>query len=91
MGDVEADPEVSPDRRPRRTENEVENGKATIEDERAPGSSQSPSKAEHVANGVNDEEKKKKKPSKLKVLWGKLGLDLGTVLMMFKWVPFLTA
>ncbi len=29
-------------------------------------------------------EEEKPKPSKIKELWGKLGLDIGTVLMMFK-------
>lgn len=38
---------------------------------------------------AKEEEKSPKKPSKLKVLWGKVGLDVGTVMMMFKSVSFL--
>lgn len=34
------------------------------------------------AQGAQDEEKPKE--SKLKKIWAKLGLDLGTVMMMFK-------
>jgi hypothetical protein len=45
-----------------------------------------------AGNGENDESKDAEvaertetpKPSKLKALWGKLGLDFGTVVMMFK-------
>ncbi len=36
-----------------------------------------------------DSEKKReeeKKPSKLKEMWGRLGLDMGTAMMMFKYV-----
>lgn len=40
------------------------------------------SKSEKVSTGHNVEEKRR--PSKVKELWGKLGLDMGTVMMMFK-------
>jgi hypothetical protein len=36
--------------------------------------------------GHTKKEEEKPKPSKLKELWGKIGLDTGTLLMMFKWV-----
>lgn len=38
---------------------------------------------EKTTNGQNAEEKNEK-PSKFKEIWGKLGLDIGTVMMMFK-------
>ena len=31
-------------------------------------------------------EEEKSKPSRIKEIWGKFGLDIGTVMMMFKWV-----
>ena len=44
-------------------------------------SSSNGSKAEKAQTGKKEE---KAKPSKFKEMWGKLGLDLGTCLMMFK-------
>ncbi|KAE9372370.1 hypothetical protein N431DRAFT_339051 [Stipitochalara longipes BDJ] len=41
------------------------------------------SSAERVQSEEN-EKKEEKKPSKLKEIWAKLGLDIGTVMMMFK-------
>jgi hypothetical protein len=43
-------------------------------------SSSNGSKAEKRHDG----EEKVKKPSKAKQIWGKIGLDIGTVMMMFK-------
>ena len=37
-------------------------------------------------NGHAKDEEEQPKPSKFKELWGKLGLDIGTVMMMFKCV-----
>jgi hypothetical protein len=37
---------------------------------------------------VKEEENVEAKPSRLKILWGNLGLDIGTVMMMFKSVSF---
>jgi hypothetical protein len=44
------------------------------------------SKAEGVKTGeqLRPENEKPKDPSKIGAIWGKLDLDLGTVLMMFK-------
>jgi len=41
------------------------------------------SQAEKVQSGSKSVEEKPK-PSKIKAAWGNLGLDMGTVLMMFK-------
>lgn len=50
------------------------------------GNSQGP-KGEHVPTGDSEKQREEeKKPSKLKEMWGKLGLDMGTAMMMFKYV-----
>jgi hypothetical protein len=42
------------------------------------------SKAENVQTGQNDVKEEKPSLSKFKQMFGKLGLDIGTVMMMFK-------
>lgn len=83
MADIEANPKLPDSRRVQDGQKGDENENAKSEDEKTSRLPHSPSgsKAEKVTTGVKDE---KKKPSKLKELWGNLGLDLGTVLMMFK-------
>jgi hypothetical protein len=50
------------------------------------GNSQGPN-GEHMPGGDSEKQKEEeKKPSKLKEMWGKLGLDMGTAMMMFKYV-----
>lgn len=81
-GDVGAEPEVTVRRKPR----DPETGGSTAQsgDERiAETSSNHGPKAEKAETGPKEEEKK---ASKLKKAWAKLGLDMGTVLMMFKYV-----
>ena len=58
------------------------------EDQRVPISS-SGVEAEKVRTAKKPEEEPK--PSKLKEFWGKLGLDPGTLMMMFKWVSNIIA
>jgi hypothetical protein len=81
-GDVVAEPDMTEQRKPR----DPETGGLTAQsgDERiAETSSNHGPKAEKVETGQKEEEKK---ASKLKEVWGKLGLDMGTILMMFKYV-----
>jgi len=81
-GDVGAEPEVAERRKPR----DPETGGSTAQsgDERiAETSSNHGPKAEKAETGPKEEENK---ASKLKKAWAKLGLDMGTVLMMFKYV-----
>lgn len=60
---------------------------AAADAEENPVSSSNGSKPEKVESGeVVEEEEEIPKPSKLKELWAKLGLDPGTLLMMFKFV-----
>jgi hypothetical protein len=80
--DVGAEPDMTEHRKPRDHEIEgvtVKDGDKNIGET----SSSHGSKAKKVQSGQKEEEKK---PSKLKETWGKLGLDMGTVLMMFKYV-----
>ncbi|KAK0128695.1 hypothetical protein ONS95_000651, partial [Cadophora gregata] len=61
------------------------NGLLNAQDAKAPEvRSPAGSKTEKVSSGDKIVEEKKKQPSKVKELWGKLGLDMGTVMMMFK-------
>jgi hypothetical protein len=79
---VGAEPDMTEHRKPRDHETEgstVKNGDENIgETPRNHGS-----KIEKVQSEHKEEAKK---PSKLMEMWGKLGLDMGTVLMMFKYV-----
>ncbi len=83
MAEVEADPRLPDNREFRNMEREEQDGNAKSEDHKVLGSQYTPSdsKNEKFNKGVKDEEKKS---SKLKELWGKLRLDLGTLLMMLK-------
>jgi hypothetical protein len=58
----------------------VQNG----ENKSSEPSSSRGSKAEKVQSAKQKEEGARAKPSKLKEMWAKIGLDMGTVLMMFK-------
>jgi hypothetical protein len=79
---VGAGPNVTEHRKPRDPETEGSTEKNSDENI-GEASSNHGSKVERVQNG---EEKEEKKPSKWKEIWGKLGLDMGTVLMMFKYI-----
>ena len=53
------------------------------------GISQGPN-GEHVPSEEREKQREEeKKPSKLKKMWGKLGLDMGTAMMMFKYVWYI--
>ncbi|KAI2474569.1 mfs transporter [Pyrenophora tritici-repentis] len=60
-------------------ESETKHEKTSDEDAQSSGYHQ-----DATLTGAEDGEKKKKNPSKLKAAWGKLGLDVGTVMMMGK-------
>jgi hypothetical protein len=61
----------------------VEDGTGKVEEE----ASNQRSNAERAGSRANEERQaEEKKPSKLQEMWGKLGLDMGTVMMMFKYV-----
>ena len=88
--DVGATLEMTTQRKPRDNVSEGSTAKDAIE-KNEEASSHHGSKAERVGSGRSGRsgqkvEEKKPDPSKLKVLWDKLGLDMGTVLMMFKYV-----
>ena len=80
-----ATPEMTEQRKPRDNVSEGSTSKDAIE-KKEEASSHHGSKAEKVGRGQSGQKVEEKKPeqSKLKVLWGKLGLDMATVLMMFK-------
>ena len=95
MAERDARPEVAENRIPRdeaksvqderSTDGNGSDGRGVLNGQDAKGleiHSPAGSKAEKVSTG--DKETEKKKPSKVKELWGKLGLDMGTVMMMFK-------
>ena len=44
-----------------------------------------------IGNEEEEEEEEEEKPSKLKEMWGKLGLDAPTLMMMFKYASSLIA
>jgi hypothetical protein len=81
------EPDVGPTRESRNGEvgqGQVKNGDGKAE--KAPSSHGS--KAENVQTGQKEDDAKEEKPSpsKFKQTFGKLGLDMGTVMMMFKLV-----
>ena len=80
---AEVEPELT-DNRKERTQDPEDDEVKDVEEEHAGPTSSNASKVEKVETGKKEE--KKPKPSKLKELWGKIGLDTGTLLMMFKWV-----
>ena len=89
--DMADDTGIEPDMTENRKLRDHEAGASTAKggDEKADReSSNDGSNAEQVQSGENGEEKKKKKKkqSKLNEMWGKLGLDMPTVMMMFKHV-----
>lgn len=79
---ADVEPEVPEQRRTRNPANGGDGEKDEVQ-KVADESSSHGAKTENVAARENAEEEKKK-PSKLKEMWGKLGLDIGTLMMMFK-------
>ncbi|CZS95803.1 uncharacterized protein RAG0_05328 [Rhynchosporium agropyri] len=86
----ERDAELAGDRSPRQESQNVEaeqtrdgNSVPRQQDAKAPDV-HSPPGSNLEQNATSDKAEEKKKPSKVKALWGKLGLDMGTVMMMFK-------
>ena len=85
---AEMEPDMTEHRKPRDhgiEDSTVKDGDGKVEEQ----TSNQGSDAEKVQSGEEvakkgDEKENKKKPSKLKDTWAKLGLDLGTVMMMFK-------
>ncbi len=73
---VEDEPELIDSRRV-----SAEDAEKGVEEDAGPSNSND-LKAKNVDMGRKDEEKPK--PSKLKRIWAKLDLDLGTLMMMFK-------
>lgn len=63
-------------------EKDTEDGQNDVRDKPAEASKSKDAKAEN--DGTKDEEEPK--PSKLKRIWAKADLDIGTLMMMFKWV-----
>ena len=84
--DAGAEPAVTKTRKPQDQEIEaspVKDDDRKVEEE----VSNQGSNTERAQSRENEEKKDdEKKPSKLKEMWGKLGLDMGTVMMMFKYV-----
>lgn len=78
---ADVEPEVPEQRKTRKSANSGEGEKDEVQKVVNESSSHG-SKNENVAAGESTEEKKK--PSKVKEMWGKLGLDVGTLMMMFK-------
>jgi hypothetical protein len=76
---AEADVDAIEIRKLRMGDGETENG--TMREEEGNMSS---ANDEKPAGAQEIEEEEEKKPSKLKEIWGKIGLDVGTVMMMFK-------
>lgn len=79
---ADIEPEVPEQRTTRKLANAGEGEKDEVQ-KVADESSVHDSKTENVAAGESAGEEKKKS-SKLKEMWGKLGLDVGTLMMMFK-------
>jgi hypothetical protein len=83
--DAGAEPDVTEYRKPR--EQEIEGSPAKDGDGKVgEEASVQGSNAERVQSREKKEKDDEKKPSKLKEMWGKLELDMGTVMMMFKYV-----
>ena len=84
--DAEMEPDTTEHRKPRDhgiEDSTVKDGDGKVEEE----TSNQGSDAEKVQSGEKEEKKAdEQKPSKLKEIWAKLGLDIGTVMMMFKYV-----
>jgi hypothetical protein len=76
---VEVDPELTESRKVRAQDPEDDEVK-DVEEKHTEPTSTNGSKVEKVETST----KEKPKPSKLKELWGKIGLDTRTLLMMFK-------
>jgi hypothetical protein len=85
--DAAVEPDMTEHRKPRDRETEsptVKEGDEKIDE--LP--SNHGSNAENVRSGEKEEKQavEEEKPSKVKEMWGRLGLDMGTVMMMFKYV-----
>jgi hypothetical protein len=86
MADVAGiQPEMTENRKPRDDEiggSTAKDGNGKIEEE----ANDQGSSNERVESGPSeDKQGDEKKLSKLKDMWGKLGLDMGTIMMMFKY------
>lgn len=62
---------------------------ATEEDGSTSRQIQAGEAAQEAQNGTETPKEEVKKESKIKKLWAKLGLDIGTVMMMFKYTSLL--
>lgn len=80
---VGVEPKLTDNKKAREHDPEDDDIEAVKEKHTEPASPNG-SKVEKVETAKKEEEKPK--PSKFKELWGKIGLDAGTLLMMFKWV-----
>jgi hypothetical protein len=78
---VDVEPELTNNRKAKAQDHEDDEVKE-VEEKHAEPTSSNGSKIEKVETSKKAQEKPK--PSKLKELWGKIGLDAGTLLMMFK-------
>ena len=78
---VEVEPEL-PDNRKTKVQDPEDDEVKDVEEKYAEPTGSNGSKVKKVETSKKEEEKPK--PSKLKELWGNIGLDTGTVLMMFK-------
>jgi hypothetical protein len=70
-----------------RENREIGNGEKVAVDQTPGLTSSHDSKTERVQtekSSASGQQGEPKAPSKLKVIWGKIGLDMGTAMMMFK-------
>lgn len=84
--DAGIEPDMTENRKPRDHEigsSTAKDGNGNVEGE----AGDQGSSTERVESGPSEAKQgDEKKPSKLKEMWGKLGLDMGTIMMMFKYV-----
>lgn len=81
---MEVEPELTDNRKAREHDGPEDKDLKDLEEKHTEPTSPNGSKVEKVQTAKKEEEKPK--PSKLKELWAKIGLDMGTALMMFKCV-----
>jgi hypothetical protein len=80
---VDVEPEFT-DNRKARAQDPTDDDVKDVEEKLTEPTNFNGSKVEKIETVKIEEEKPK--PSRIKELWGKIGLDVGTLLMMFKWV-----
>jgi hypothetical protein len=78
---VEVEPEMT-DNRKAKEDDATDKYNKDVEDDHTEPTTSNGSKVEKVRTAKTEEEKPK--PSKFNELWGKFGLDIGTLMMMFK-------